>query len=190
MQEYLLKSDYWFFDLINQKGSFEFGDKFFPWVTDLHLNIYFKVIVVPFILFLFIKSYKKKGIFIFISLLLSLGMSDFSGAFIKNQVQRPRPFENSEIVTTQKSPAGSKSFYSNHASNMFSFATFSGQFIPALNIPLFAIATCVGYSRIYNGVHYPSDVLAGALMGIFWGYLFSWLAKKVMQGFQKSKDAK
>lgn len=188
MQEYLLKLDYWLFDLLNQKGAFDYGNQFFPWVTDLHHTIYFKVIVVPLVLFLFITSYKKKGLFLFVFLLLAIGVSDFSGSVIKNQVLRLRPFENAEIVATQKSAAGSKSFYSNHASSMFTFATYTAQFLPYAKIPLFIVAGCVAYSRIYNGVHYPSDVLVGSLMGLFWGYLFSILAKKILQRFKKSKE--
>jgi undecaprenyl-diphosphatase len=188
MQEYFLKLDYWLFDLLNQKGAFTYGDEFFPWVTDLHKNIYFKVVIVPLVLFLFLKIYKKKGALLFVVLLAAIGMSDFSGSVIKNQVVRQRPFENSEIIATQKSPAGSKSFYSNHASNMFTLATYTSQFVPQARIPFFLIAICIGYSRIYNGVHYPSDVLAGAIMGILWGYLFSLIAKKILQRLAHSKD--
>lgn len=187
MQEYLLKLDYWLFDLLNQKGSFPYGDQFFPWVTDLHKNIYFKILVIPLILFLFLKFYKNKGLILFLFLLIALSTSDFSGSIVKNQFVRQRPFENSEIVATQKSPAGSKSFYSNHSSNMFTLATYTSQFVPPARIPIFAIAFCVGYSRIYNGVHYPSDVLAGALMGILWGILYSKIAKRILQHLEKAK---
>ncbi len=189
MQDYLLNLDYWLFDLLNQKGAFTYGDKFFPLVTDLHKNIYFKIIIIPLVLFLFLKIYKKKGAILFVFLLAAIGTSDFSGSVVKNHFMRQRPFENSEIVASQKSPAGSKSFYSNHASNMFTLATYTSLFIPQVRISLFAIAVCVGYSRIYNGVHYPSDVFTGALMGILWGYLFSLFAKKILKRFSQSKDS-
>lgn len=189
MQQSLLGLDYWFFELINQKGSFEYGNLFFPWVTDLHHSLFFKALFVPFILFFFVKNYKKSGLLLFFVLLLAVGTSDGSGGLIKNQVLRLRPFENSEIVATQKSPAGSKSFYSNHSSNMFTLATYTSTFIPQLKIPLFAIALCVGYSRIYNGVHYPSDVLAGAFMGLLWGYLFSLIGQKILKTLQKKEAA-
>lgn len=180
MQDFFLKLDYWLFDLINQKGAFEYGDQFFPWITDLHKSPYFKVIIVPLVLFLFIKAYKKAGLLLFFILLLAVGLSDWSGALVKNQILRQRPFENTDIIATQKAPAGSKSFYSNHASNMFTLVTFTSHFIPQLKLPLFAIAICVGYSRVYNGVHYPTDVFVGALMGILWGYLFCILARKLL----------
>ena len=188
MQDFFLKLDYWLFDLINQKGPFGLGDQFFPWVTDLHKNFYFKLVVIPLILFFFLKTYKKAGSLLFVILLLAVGASDLSGAFVKNQVLRQRPFENPEIVATQRSPAGSKSFYSNHSSNIVAFATYTGLLIPQLKIPLILIAGCVGYSRIYNGVHYPSDVFAGVLMGIFWGYLFSLAAKKILARLVRMKE--
>ena len=189
MQAYLLKLDYWLFDLINQRGSFDLGDIFFPWVTDLAHSIYFKVIVVPLLLAIFIKFYKRAGITIFIFFLLAVSFSDFTGSVVKNQTLRLRPFENSEIVSLQKSPAGGKSFYSNHASNMFTFAVYTGQFIPVLKAPTLVIATMIGYSRIYNGVHYPSDVFAGGLFGSLWGYLFSLLAKSIIAKIRKQKEA-
>lgn len=188
MSEYFFKLDYWLFDLINQKGAFEYGDSFFPWVTDLHHMPYFKFVIVPLVLFLFWKAYRNKGIILFLGLLGALGFSDLSGSIIKNQALRLRPFENTELVATQKSPAGSKSFYSNHTSNMFTLAAYTGSFIPQIKIPIFIIAGVVGYSRVYNGVHYPSDVFTGLLMGVFWGQLFSWLGKKYILRISKKKD--
>jgi undecaprenyl-diphosphatase len=185
MADYIRQIDYWFFDLINQKGSFSFGDIFFSNITDLHQSIYFKIIVIPLFIFLFVKKYKRAGYTIFLFLILALSFSDFFGAQVKNHFLRPRPFENSEIMSTQKSPAGGKSFYSNHASNMFAFATFTVQFIPVLKIPTYILAATVSYSRVYNGVHYPSDVLAGGFIGTLWGYLFSFLTIKVLQRFHK-----
>jgi undecaprenyl-diphosphatase len=190
MQDFLLKIDYWLFDVINQQSAFDLGDIFFPWVTDLHLHFYFKVIAFPLVIFFFLKTYKKMGLPVFILLLIAIGVNDFTGSVVKNQVLRLRPFENKEIVATRLSPAGSKSFYSNHASNMFTFATYTGQMIPALQVPLYVIATTVGYSRVYNGVHYPSDVAAGSAAGFLWGYLFSQLAKKLLAFVQNRKKEK
>ncbi len=181
--EWLLKIDYWVFEKINHSGSFSFGDLFFPWITDLHKITIFICIVVPFIAYLYYRKYKKLGLALFLNLLIALSCNDFVGAQVKNYYLRLRPFENPEITAIQKSPAGAKSFYSNHTSNMFTFATYTSHFIPAIRIPLFAFATTVGYSRIYNGVHYPSDVFVGGLAGIFWGLFFSFLSRKMIQNY-------
>jgi undecaprenyl-diphosphatase len=59
----------------------------------------------------------------------------------------------------------STSFPSGHAAAAFAFATGVGHVLPAAAIPLRGLAALVGYSRVHTGVHYPGDVVAGALMG-------------------------
>jgi undecaprenyl-diphosphatase len=59
----------------------------------------------------------------------------------------------------------STSFPSGHSAAAFAFATGVGHVLPAAAIPLRGLAALVGYSRVHTGVHYPGDVVAGALMG-------------------------
>jgi membrane-associated phospholipid phosphatase len=60
----------------------------------------------------------------------------------------------------------SRSFPSGHTAAAFAFAVGSGRELPRAAPPLLALATLVGYSRIHTGVHYPGDVIAGAICGI------------------------
>lgn len=180
MLAYLLNLDYWVFTQINSVLTFPLGDLFFPWISDLQKNFYFKIIFVPLVALLFIRKFKREGVTIFLLLLLAVGVSDFVGGRIKHWPQRERPDQNTAVQVVKRSEAGGYSFYSNHASNMFTFATFTSQFIPQLKIPLYLTATSVAYSRVYNGVHYPSDSLAGSLIGFIWGVIFSRLTKKLL----------
>lgn len=176
----ILMLDYAIMHWINQTSASPWQDQFFPWVTDLHKMVYFGWFAVPLILFCFYRKFARTGVSLFLILLLALAFNDFMGARVKNHYNRVRPFMNTEITVTQRSPAGANSFYSNHTSNMFTFATYTSAFFPVLKIPLFILASTVGYSRIYNGVHYPSDVFAGGVMGIIWGLAFASLGKRLL----------
>jgi undecaprenyl-diphosphatase len=80
---------------------------------------------------------------------------------------RRRPDREAEAV-----PAGrqvkmprSRSFPSGHTAAAVAFASAAGRMVPAAGVPLHGLAALVGYSRIHTGVHYPSDVIGGALIG-------------------------
>jgi membrane-associated phospholipid phosphatase len=60
---------------------------------------------------------------------------------------------------------GSRSFPSGHTAAAVAFATGVARVLPAAGLPLQSLAAVVGYSRVHTGVHYPGDVLAGALLG-------------------------
>ncbi|AZZ38063.1 hypothetical protein CIK05_15055 [Bdellovibrio sp. qaytius] len=168
----------------NSNSSF---DGLFPFYTDIHKVNWFIIPAILLVIYYFIHRYKRAGVTYFLFLALSIGVSDFTGKVVKNNFPRMRPFTVAELNIKEKSPAGpTSSFYSNHTSNMVAFATYTGQFFPAARPLLFGLAFLTGYSRMYVGVHYPSDVLAGALMGMLIGWLFARLAKKIVYKIQMS----
>jgi membrane-associated phospholipid phosphatase len=73
----------------------------------------------------------------------------------------------------------STSFPSGHSASAAAFAVAVGDVLPTLRLPLRAAASVVGFSRVYTGVHYPSDVLVGAAVGGLFGRLASVVALRV-----------
>lgn len=99
---------------------------------------------------------------------------------LKYSVDRTRPFVTYPDIT-RKISVNDPSFPSGHTSNSFSLATSLSLEYPKwyIIIPSFSWAGTVSYSRMALGVHYPSDVLAGALIGIGSGFLTHIINKKL-----------
>jgi undecaprenyl-diphosphatase len=85
---------------------------------------------------------------------------------LKNKIKRNRPCEALANVYQRTAPSDRFSFPSGHTAAAFVMATLLSYFIPMLAVPLFTWAILVGFSRIYLGVHYPSDILAGIVVGM------------------------
>lgn len=85
---------------------------------------------------------------------------------LKHKVRRIRPCHMLPEISNLVSLPDEFSFPSGHTAAAFLMATLLGAFYPFLLAPAFVIAAFVGISRIYNGVHFPADVIAGSLIGI------------------------
>lgn len=175
------------FHFINTNLSNPYFDIFFPAITDLHKTWGFRFVFLPIILALMIYFHRLKGLIIFIGLALSQGLGDKIGSIGKHFWQRPRPFEIPELETIQRSAAGGFSFPSNHALNMFCVAYFLSVFFPRGRWVFFVCAFLVAMSRVYNGVHFPFDVISGGVLGVFVGLLGATITKKIISRLMKEK---
>lgn len=101
-----------------------------------------------------------------------LGAVDGGGTVLKQRFNRPRPCQALSDVRAIAPCSGSPSLPSNHAANMFALAAFTVACTRRRPLWWFGVAAAVGYSRVRLGVHYPLDVLAGAV----WGGALGWAA--------------
>ena len=127
----------------------------------------------------------KHRLLIIGSVALLFLLSDFVvSSFIKNVICRPRPSHDPAVMSllsyVNDYRGGSYGFPSNHASNGFATATFLALLFRnrwvTLSAFLWAAGSC--YSRMYLGVHYPTDILCGALLGTLFAFLVFILYKK------------
>jgi undecaprenyl-diphosphatase len=95
---------------------------------------------------------------------------------IKYSVKRIRPFEKVPELNQLVNVPDKYSFPSGHTAAAFLFASILSHQIPVLTVPLFLYAVLVGFSRIYMRVHFPTDVLFGALLGLSSAYIGLWLS--------------
>jgi membrane-associated phospholipid phosphatase len=93
--------------------------------------------------------------------------SAFANLVVKPLGRRRRPDRGAEEVPLERrvEMPRSRSFPSGHAASAVAFASTVGRVLPAVGIPVRCLAALVAYSRVHTGVHYPGDVLAGALIG-------------------------
>lgn len=137
------------------------------------------------VIFILVK-YKGKGFFIllFVGLVITLG-DQISSTLLKPLVGRLRPSHKPHlegilhIVNNYK--GGLYSFVSSHATNSFGVATMLWLLIGKQNkwISLFFLwAAIFSFTRVYLGVHYPSDIIGGALLGTSLAFVIHWVFKK------------
>lgn len=179
--DWLISLDHSLLLWVNSTFTHPWMDAFFPAITDLHKTWYFRWLVPLLVLLLTWNAYRWRAFLVLIGAVVCLGVVDgFTSQVMKKTVQRPRPFQTQGLQVIQRSPAGSHSFPSNHAANTFAIATFLTFFVRSLGPFLFAIAFLVSYSRVYNGVHFPLDVITGALIGYFFGSVMARLLVRIL----------
>lgn len=183
--EFLYSIDLAVFYFFNHTISTGFLDKFFSTITDVNKWYIAYVILVG------ISFFKggRRGKIAVIGLILLIIVTDQTGyRILKELFERVRPCNILTDVITPVGCAGGFSFPSNHALNNFAAAVFLLRLFPAYKWIFLIVATLVSISRIYLGVHYPSDVIGGALIGVAFGYVFSIIALRIDTHFELIKS--
>lgn len=152
-----------------------------------------KIIWIPvYLLFLFLlwRKFREKIWIVLVFAALLVFLSDqISVHLFKDIFQRLRPCHEDDLMGVvhliDGKCGGSFGFYSSHASNIWAVAVFVLSVLGNKNIlvviPILVWAMLISYSRIYLGVHYPGDVLAGALAGSFLGCVIARFAKNLLR---------
>lgn len=183
MLQQLLQLDTWLFYLINGIGQ----NAFFDFLLPLWRSQYFwSPLYLFFVTFLLFNFSPRTTLFVLAFFLLTFMLCDqLSAGVIKKIVQRLRPCKTPELLDTINLlvPCGSgKSFVSAHATNHFGIAVYVGnlfkQHFAWLKPVLLFWAAMVAYAQVYVGVHFPADVICGAVLGAVIGSVTWWALKK------------
>ena len=149
----------------------------FMWHMSESWHTYLAVIVVA---YAFYKKFSaKRALEFVVGCAIVVACANMSSDAIKHGVQRYRPTHNLEIKSqvhiVNNYSGGKYGFFSAHAANAFGLITFMFFCVNWIRIRykllLFVYPLIISYSRIYLGVHYPSDIVIGLLDGILFGML-------------------
>ncbi len=174
--ETIISFDWRLFELFNSQLTCGFLDWLMPFITNA--KTWMPIIILVWLGL--ILSGSKKFRVLALLLLVGVGANDLICArVLKKGVGRTRPCSvepgqglKCRLLLPKK---GSKSFPSNHASNTAAFAAVIVFYLGfKAGLPFLILSLIVGYSRVYVGVHFPFDVMAGWLIGlsIGWGAVF------------------
>ena len=164
MIEFLLSVDYGIFFFLNGNLSNPVFDWFMPLLDKPG------PMLLPFVLIWLVQIYRSKHKRLFITLLIPITILcvDQSGLFIKKMKLRSRPWITwgiEEVNHLGGSGGKQKSFPSNHAANSAALAVVFAYLLSRYKLYFWTFAGIIMFSRIYIGVHYPADIVAGAILG-------------------------
>lgn len=183
MPSLIYQLDLKLFRLINQKLSNPVFDWFMPFISSK--SFWLIPIFIGLVLLFWLG--KKRGRIATLLIILTIATADpFCARVLKPTFKRLRPSHELNDVRLLGKKGGKYGFPSNHAANVAGSMLILAFFYRRYKYLCGGLALVVGYSRIYLGVHYPTDVLAGFVIGIgisvgwilIWRSLANYLLKK------------
>jgi len=182
MIDFLYQIDVKLFYFINHTLSNPLFDKLFPFITDVkHWYIAYLILF----LICVIKGGRIGRIAAIGIILLIITTDQFSSFFLKSFFARIRPCNFLQNVNILVTCTNSYSFPSSHAVNNFGAAMYFSKIFPKIKWPLFIVASLMAFSRPYVGIHYPSDAVGGALIGMLFGYTFALIVLKINDRYKE-----
>ncbi len=175
MLEHLINWDFTAFELVHLKWHTAFLDYVLPFLR----NAYFWGPLYIFLAFFMVQNFGKQGGLWVLFLFITFVFSDFfSATLLKPIFHRIRPCVDpywAEVHRRLVPNSYGFSFPSTHATNHFGLSMFiaitCGKFSKWVTAFAMLWAVSVAYAQVYVGVHYPLDVMAGAFIGIWLGYI-------------------
>lgn len=156
----LKRSDETILRLFNNSIKCSFLDKVMPAIT--YIGSTYFAITYCLVLFFMGKQFSREFA---VKCSLSLILSSLLARIIKILVKRVRPFIALQNLNIKLIDIDKYSFPSGHTTSAFTLAIITALFIPSLALLCIGLSTLVGISRMYLGVHYPTDVIAGSIIG-------------------------
>ena len=174
---------------INASMRLPFMDAVMPWVTKLGDGGVFWIALA--LVLLIPKKTRRTGAAMAVAMLLGLIIGN---GLIKNLVMRTRPFDLAHPVVSRSNlliaPPTDYSFPSGHTLASFEAATALFKDHSVYGFFAYVLAILIAFSRLYLQVHYPSDVLGGAILGFLLGLLGSSIVKSVADKMEERKARK
>ena len=161
MKKRLKRFDNYFIDLINKRMKTRHLDSFMYKVTNLGGVIVTSLTVIMIMIF-----GRNINEYLGYEMLVSMMICQTIVYSLKAILSRERPYNILEHLNTFGIEMKDYSFPSGHSAASFSIATTIALNNPRLAIYMFTLAAIIGVSRIYLGVHYPTDVAAGVILGV------------------------
>ncbi len=153
-----------------------FTDTIFPFITMMGDSGLIWVLIG--IALAITKKYRKAALILFASLILT---HIIGGLILKPIVARPRPFVTFPDVTLLINAPNEFSFPSGHAGSSFAAATILWKANRKFGIPALVLASLIAFSRVFLFVHYPMDIIVGAILGVLCALICWKLCKKMVK---------